>query len=62
MFHLTKKKKYLGRTYRMSNKSHIREAQERGDIYLVMTDSCCCMIEGNNYPPIKKKDHINDIL
>lgn len=46
----------------MSNKSHLREAQERGDIYLVMTDSCCCMIESNNYPPIKKMDHIKDIL
>ena len=41
-----------------------REAQEGGDICILMADSHCCMAETNatlqsNYPPILKKHKTN---
>ena len=51
-----------------------RKAQERGDIWVFMADSCCCRTETNttqqsNYPPMKSRlrnnkmdNHHNKIL
>lgn len=55
MFHLTKKRNILvGHTGCLTRVIEGKLKRE-GDIYLVMTGSCYCMIETNNYPPIKKK-------